>query len=115
MMSFQLYTYPRKKNAGPGGRGALNLFGYDRHDYTFEHRAIGAMLATQAASALIAADRETQFQSALASRDLIGQAKGIVMERFKVDATRAFQLMTKLSQDGNVPIREIAQRLVDTT
>jgi hypothetical protein len=35
------------------------------------------------------------------------------MERFKVDAVRAFNLMTKLSQDTNTPVREIAQRIID--
>jgi AmiR/NasT family two-component response regulator len=72
------------------------------------------MLATHAATALIAADRQTQFESALASRDAIGQAKGILMERFRLDAVRAFSLMTKLSQDTNTPVRIIAQRVVDT-
>ncbi|MGB2920086.1 MAG: ANTAR domain-containing protein [Mycobacterium sp.] len=57
------------------------------------------------------ADRQTQFESALASRDLIGQAKGMIMERFKIDATKAFSLMAKLSQDGNTPLR----RIVDST
>jgi AmiR/NasT family two-component response regulator len=44
------------------------------------------MLATHAAAALIAADRQTQFDSALAGRDVLGQAKGVLMERFKIDA-----------------------------
>jgi ANTAR domain/GAF domain len=115
MMSFQLYTYPTKTRDGAGGRGALNLFSRNRYHFSFEDRAIGAMLATHAATALITADRQTQFESALASRDLIGQAKGIVMERFHVDAVRAFSLLTKLSQDTNTPLRTIAQRIVDTT
>ena len=114
MMSFQLYTYPKKARDGAGGRGALNLFSHNRYDFTFEDRAIGAMLATHAATALIAADRQIQFESALASRDLLGQAKGIMMERFNVDATRAFSLMTKLSQLSNTPVRVVAQHIVDT-
>jgi len=51
------------------------------------------MLATHAAIALIADDERLQFQSALASRDIIGQAKGKIMERFNVDAVRAFELL----------------------
>jgi AmiR/NasT family two-component response regulator len=73
------------------------------------------MLATHAAITLIAADKESQFRSALASRDVIGQAKGIVMERFKIDASRAFALITKISQDSNTRLRVIAQQLVDST
>ena len=52
------------------------------------------MPATHAAVALIAANRQHPFESALANRDVIGQAKGIIMERFDVDAVRAFQLLT---------------------
>jgi AmiR/NasT family two-component response regulator len=46
---------------------------------------------------------------------VIGQAKGIIMERFKIDASRAFALLTTLSQDTNVPVRVIAQQLVDSS
>ena len=114
MMSFQLYTYPTRSRGGRGGKGALNLFSRNRYDFTYEDRTIGAMLAAHAAVALISADRQTQFESALASRDLIGQAKGMIMERFKVDAHHAFNLLAKLSQDGNTPLRVIAQQIVDS-
>lgn len=113
VLSFQLYFYPATALSA-GGRGALNLFSHDAYEFTLEQQALGAMLATHAASALIAADRQTQFESALGSRDLIGQAKGILMERFKVDATRAFELMVQLSQDTNKPVRVLAQQIVDT-
>jgi AmiR/NasT family two-component response regulator len=73
------------------------------------------MLATHAAAVLIAASRKRQFESALASRDIIGQAKGIIMQRFHVDAVRAFQLLTRLSQERNTPVRVIAQELVTRT
>ncbi|MDT5222425.1 MAG: hypothetical protein QOF15_4530, partial [Mycobacterium sp.] len=51
-------------------------------------------------------------QSALASRDTIGQAKGMIMERFNVDAIRAFELLTKISQDSNTRVADIAAELV---
>jgi hypothetical protein len=69
--------------------GALNLFGYHPRRFNAGSEAIGAMLATHAATALIAANRQHQFESALASRDVIGQAKGIIMERLGLDAVRA--------------------------
>jgi AmiR/NasT family two-component response regulator len=74
--------------------------------------AVGAMLATHAATALIADDVRLQFQSALASRDIIGQAKGMIMERFDVDAVRAFELLTKLSQNSNIRLAEVAEEIV---
>jgi AmiR/NasT family two-component response regulator len=54
-----------------------------------------------------------QFESALASRDLIGQAKGILMNEFSVDAVRAFEMIVKQSQNNNVRVAVIAQQIID--
>jgi hypothetical protein len=56
--------------------------------------------------------RDDQFRSALASRDVIGQAKGMVMERFGIDAVSAFELLRKLSRESNTRA-ELARRVVD--
>lgn len=45
-------------------------------------------------------------------RDVIGQAKGIVMERFTIDAGAAFQLLVRLSQDTNVKLIDVARSVV---
>ena len=105
LMSFQLYTHNARM-------GALNLFGIKPDVFTIESEAVGAMLATHAAIALIADDERLQFQSALASRDIIGQAKGMVMERFSVDAVRAFELLVKQSQNSNIRLAVVAEELV---
>jgi GAF domain-containing protein len=107
MLSFQLYTHRQ-------GAGALNLLGSAPGRQTAEGEALGASLAAHAAVAITTLTRRKQFQSALASRDTIGQAKGIIMERFQVDAIRAFELLKRLSQDSNTPIRDIADRLTAT-
>jgi GAF domain-containing protein len=104
-MSFQLYTH------GPNS-GALNLFSYTARAFDEPSETIAAMLATQAATALIADNRQHQFESALASRDIIGQAKGIVMERYALDAVRAFELMARMSQNSNTRVSEIAEEIV---
>jgi len=41
------------------------------------------------------------------------QAKGILMERFNIDAVEAFDLMRRLSQDTNTPLRHIAERVIE--
>jgi hypothetical protein len=105
-MSFRLYTHGADS-------GALNLFGSEPGPFAVDPEALGAMLATHAAVSLIALAHHEQFVSALASRDLIGQAKGIIMERFDVDAVRAFELLTKLSQESNTPVRIIAGNLAN--
>jgi transcriptional regulator with GAF, ATPase, and Fis domain len=107
MLSYQLYTTD-------DGGGALNLFGRERRTFDTTAETVGAMLATQAAIAIIASDRHTQFESALASRDLIGQAKGVLMERFSINAVEAFDMLRTLSQSGNEKLWHVAQRVVDS-
>jgi AmiR/NasT family two-component response regulator len=58
--------------------------------------------------------RHDQFRSALASRDIIGQAKGVIMERFNLDAVEAFDLLTRLSQRSNTKLIDIARGLIDS-
>jgi len=105
MMSFQLFTQNTRM-------GALNLFALKPGVFTVEREAVAAMLATHAAIALIANDERLQFRSALASRDVIGQAKGMIMERFDVDAVRAFELLTRISQNSNVRLSKVAEEIV---
>lgn len=104
-LSYQLY-------ATGTGRAALNIFGNEPDAFDIEAEQIGTMLATHAAQVLRASDKKQQFDSALASRDLIGQAKGMIMERFAIDAVQAFELMAKLSQESNLPVRELARDIV---
>jgi transcriptional regulator with GAF, ATPase, and Fis domain len=106
MMCYQLY-------ADEASSGALNLFSRQVNGFTAKAEALGAVLATHAAIALIAANRHTHVQSALASRDLIGQAKGIIMERLDVDAVRAYEVLTRLSQTHNAPLQDVAAEIVN--
>ncbi|BBY28187.1 ANTAR domain-containing protein [Mycolicibacterium sediminis] len=105
MLSFRLYTHNSRA-------GALNLFAGERDVFTADAEALAALLATQAAVALIADDKDLQFRSALASRDVIGQAKGMIMERFDVDALHAFELLKRLSQESNTRLVDVAAELV---
>lgn len=106
VLSFQLF-------ADHHTMGALNF--YAEQPYSFDDDAIeiGRMLATHVAVAWSMVRRDLQFRSALASRDIIGQAKGMVMERFKIDAEQAFELLKRLSQSSNTPVVSIARQLVE--
>jgi len=73
---------------------------------------LGLIFATHTALTWNLLRRDEQFKSALASRDIIGQAKGMIMERFNIDAVQAFELLKRLSQNSNAPVAEIARRLV---
>ena len=106
-LSFQLYT-------NRGGAGALNLFSREPYAVAAEGEAIGAMLATHDAGLMMTVNRRQEFESALASRDLMGQAKGVLMNRFSVDAVRAFEMMVQQSRTTNTPVRIIAEQIVNT-
>jgi AmiR/NasT family two-component response regulator len=75
---------------------------------------VGAMFATHAAVALADAQKLDDLKQALANRDVIGQAKGILMERFKLDADQAFSLLTRISQDRNVKVHTLATEIAHT-
>jgi transcriptional regulator with GAF, ATPase, and Fis domain len=107
ILSYQLVTHHN-------GVGALNFFGRAPREADPAGETMGAVLATMATVALMTAAREEQFRAALASRDVIGQAKGILMNHFKVDADHAFTLLKQLSQSENTPLRMIAQRVVES-
>lgn len=93
--------------------GALNLYAAATRAFDEDSVAIGLAFATHTGLVWTLVRRSEHFQTALASRDIIGQAKGIVMERFNLDAERAFELLKKLSQKSNIPVAEIARRMID--
>jgi hypothetical protein len=61
-----------------------------------------------------AVDRAEQLRAALASRAVIDQAKGILMERFKLTADRAFDVLARVSMERNTKVRDLAQQVVAT-
>lgn len=84
-------------------------------------RAKGMIFATLAglalggAQLLEAKDRRTDnLHQALATRELIGQAQGILMERERVTSEQAFEILRRASQHLKIKLREVAQELVDT-
>ncbi|MBJ7287939.1 GAF and ANTAR domain-containing protein [Williamsia sp.] len=93
--------------------GALTVYSGRPHAFTPEAEDIGVAIATHTAVALHFARRDIQFTSALASRDVIGQAKGMIMERFRVDALQAWNLLRVLSQNENTPVHVLARQLID--
>jgi hypothetical protein len=105
IMAFQLFIAGQTM-------GALNVYAERPHVFSAETKAIGLIFAAHSSVAWNSARRDEQFKRALASRDVIGQAKGMIMERYGVDAVQAFSLLRKLSQDSNVPLIEIATDLV---
>lgn len=108
VLAFELFTDNRTV-------GALNFYADTPHAFDGDAVELGLVLAAHTALAWNLVRRQQQFSSALSTRDLIGQAKGMIMERFNIGAVQAFDLLRRLSQEGNTPVFEVAQRVVDTS
>jgi GAF domain-containing protein len=100
--------------ANERGLGTLSLYAGKPSAFNEVDERITAMFATLAALALADALRTEQMRAAVVSRDLIGQAKGILMERHRITAEAAFALLAEASQHANVKLAEVAARLVET-
>jgi GAF domain-containing protein len=106
-ISFQLVT-------SGDSLGALNIYSPEVGAFSADDRADGQMFAAQAAIALQSAQTEEGLRAALESRNLIGQAQGILMERYKITSGRAFEVLRRISQDTNVKVTQVAKRLIET-
>jgi transcriptional regulator with GAF, ATPase, and Fis domain len=107
MLSFQLYVVE-------DNLGALNLYSTDADAFDDESEHVGLLFAAHAAVAMAAARKERNLVRAISMRDLIGQAKGILMERHKLTDDQAFALLVRASQRTNVKLVDIARRLAET-
>jgi len=94
---------------------ALNMYSTTSDTLDPDLEDFAELFASYASMALGHARREDQLNQALVSRRLIGQATGIVMERYGVDEVRAFRYLTRTSNDSNVKLRDLAQQIVSDT
>jgi len=94
--------------------GALNLYSRDVGSFDADDRDHGVALAAHAALAVVASRAIETLNLALDTRTVIAQATGILMERFGLDADRAFAVLRRVSQDSNRKLRDVAQELVIT-
>ena len=107
MVSFRLFVTD-------DSLGALDL--YSRRPNAFDQRSVllGQVFAAQASVALKAVFTEVGLQAAIRSRDVIGQAKGIVMARRHVTPDAAFAILRQLSQDRNEKLVDLAEQIAAT-
>jgi len=107
MLSLQLF-------AGDDSFGALNLYAGTAAAFGQDSESTGILLASHAALAMTAARTQAGLLTALDSREMIGQAKGILMERYKITGVQAFGLLVASSQAVNRKLRDVAAHLVAT-
>jgi GAF domain-containing protein len=93
--------------------GGLNLYSATTNVFDEDTRYAAWLFATHAALAMGRTRQAEELNEALASRKVIGQALGIVMERFELNEDRAFQFLVRVSRNSNIKLRDVARRLVD--
>ncbi len=93
--------------------GGLNLYSTVSADVHPEAEHIAELFAAHAAIALGHARDREHLNEALHSRKVIGQALGILMERYSMNEDRAFAFLVRASSTSNIKLREIAQEIVD--
>ena len=110
-------SYPLNED---GTAGALNIYSTTVRAFDESAIATGKIFARQATIALqnaqnhvAARELAEHLNVALQSRDRIGQAKGILMERENVSDKAAFEMLKTISQQANVKLRDVAQKLID--
>jgi hypothetical protein len=107
ILSFQLFV----EN---DSMGALDIYGGAVDAFGDQAESTGLLLASHAAIAMAASRNVANMRVALESRDLIGQAKGILMERYKVNGLQAFDLLVIASQKTQRKLRDVAEELTAT-
>ena len=94
--------------------GVLGLLSGERAAFDDEAERWGLLVAGWGAVAVSVASQVEGLQLANANRTVIGQAEGILMERFKIDADEAFALLARTSQDLNRKLFAVAEDVVRT-
>jgi ANTAR domain len=104
-----------------GESGILNLYARYPASFGAADRVKGALLASLASIALsVARVREAEnrrthnLNVALSTREIIGQAEGILMERERITGDQAFDILRRASQNLNIKLRDVAQFLIET-
>jgi GAF domain-containing protein len=94
--------------------GTLSLYAEQRHAFVESDERQLEAFGALAAIALSTALNSEQLQTAMRNRDVIGQAKGILMERLRLTEDGAFALLAKTSQHQNKRLVAVAQSFVET-
>jgi GAF domain-containing protein len=94
--------------------GALTLYSTEAGAFSPGDTRLISLFGTLAALALAEAQRTDQLREAISSRDVIGQAKGILMERHRINSDAAFAALSRASQTVNLKLTEVARHLAET-
>jgi GAF domain-containing protein len=108
MLGYRLFTSGRTL-------GSLDLYSTQPSAFDAEAEIVGELFAAHAAIALLGSTQQAEWQVALNSRDIIGMAKGILMNRDALTDDQAFHVLVSASQHANVKVHDVARWLVTQT
>jgi GAF domain-containing protein len=94
--------------------GVLSLFSDRPAAFDESSEIAGELFATHASMALGGIRREQQFNLAVRRRDVIGQAKGVLMAQHGLDEETAFATLVQYSQQTHVKLHDVAVKLLDS-
>jgi GAF domain-containing protein len=106
MLGYKLFTSGRTL-------GTLDLYSSQPNAFDAESEVVGEVFAAHAAIALLGSTQQAEWQTALNSRDTIGMAKGILMQRERLTNVQAFNLLVSTSQKSNIKLHDLAAWLID--
>jgi GAF domain-containing protein len=93
--------------------GGLNMYSTSSETIDSDAAHTAELFATHAALALGHARQVSNLSEAIASRQQIGMAVGLIMARYEIDSARAFQFLTRASASSELKVRVVAQEIVD--
>jgi transcriptional regulator with GAF, ATPase, and Fis domain len=108
MMGFLLYT------EGQDNLGALDLYSSKPGAFGRHHEQVGWLLASHAAVAWSSARHNEHLHAAIDTRQVIGEATGILMARYELTEIEAFGRLVQASQNTNTKLRDLARTITDT-
>jgi GAF domain-containing protein len=108
MLGYRLFTSGRTL-------GSLDLYSTQPNAFDAEAEIVGELFAAHAAIALLGSTQQAEWRAALNSRDSIGMAKGILMNRDGLTDDQAFHVLVSTSQYANMKVHDVARWLVAQT
>lgn len=112
MVSIQMST--PEDGADGATLGAINLYADRVNAFTRADVDLALVYGVHASSALAAAQQISSLETAVKSRHLIGVAQGILMQRYGLSQSRAFELMQRYSSSATIKLREVADVVIQS-
>jgi GAF domain-containing protein len=91
--------------------GGMNLYSTKEKSFTDEDQMLAILLASLGAVVVDASRQQAHLRAAIESRQVIGEAIGIIKSQGRVNSDEAFSMLSQASQRMNVKLRELARRI----